>query len=163
MGTDHATHLAILVNELVTNAAKHGREGPIRILLGRSGDDWRLAVRNVGRLPAGYSLATSTGFGSKVLLSIAKSLGGGIEAATMGSETEFALIFPATAARPRAGGATVPPSSAWPRGATRPAARRRSDDKSARLPVRPKRTLRAPAAATGQVPNAQALKVREMT
>jgi two-component sensor histidine kinase len=94
LGTDQAMPLALVVNELVTNALKHGTgEVPVTIKLGRSNNGCRLAVRNGGALLPHYDPAATTGFGMQMVNRIVSQLNGKLEASTMGGETEFAITF----------------------------------------------------------------------
>ena len=95
LGPDQAMPLALVVNELVTNAIKHGtREaGGITVKLGRSKQGCRLAVRNAGSLPAGYDPSETTGFGMRMVCLTVAQLGGRLEASSMAGETEFTVTF----------------------------------------------------------------------
>ncbi len=101
LGPEQAMPLALVVNELVTNAIKHGGEEPsITVRLGRSSEGCRLAVRNRGSLAPGYDPATTKGFGMRMVRSTVAQLGGRFEAASLGGETEFAVTFQPTVAQP---------------------------------------------------------------
>jgi two-component sensor histidine kinase len=94
LSPNQAIPLALIVNELVTNAVKHG--GPnasITVKLGRSSEGCRLAVRNRGELPAHYNASMTNGFGMRMVRSTVSQLEGHLEAATMAGETEFAVTF----------------------------------------------------------------------
>jgi two-component sensor histidine kinase len=95
LGPDQAMPLALVVNELVTNAVKHGGgpDASVTIKLGRSSEGCRLAVRNRGTLPAGYRPENSRGFGMRMVISMVEQLNGRLEAASMAGETEFAVSF----------------------------------------------------------------------
>jgi two-component sensor histidine kinase len=89
-----AMPLALVVNELVTNAIKHGGPEPsITVKLGRSSDGCRLAVRNRGDLPANYKPDATRGFGMRMVRTTVSQLNGHLEAASMAGETEFAVTF----------------------------------------------------------------------
>jgi two-component sensor histidine kinase len=95
LGPDQAMPLALIVNELITNAVKHG-DGPeaaVTVKLGHSSEGCRLAVRNLGSLPTGYRPESSRGFGMRMVISMVDQLGGRLEAASMAGETEFAVTF----------------------------------------------------------------------
>ncbi|HEY8383347.1 MAG TPA: histidine kinase dimerization/phosphoacceptor domain -containing protein [Microvirga sp.] len=97
LSPDQAMPLALVVNELVTNAIKHGGPQPaITVKLGRSSEGCRLAVRNRGELPPGYDPAAGAGFGMRMVKSTVAQLGGRFEAASMAGETEFATTFQPT-------------------------------------------------------------------
>jgi len=94
LSPDQAMPLALVVNELVTNAIKHGGMEPsITIKLGRSSEGCRLAVRNRGELPPNYDLTMTKGFGMRMVRSTVAQIGGHLEAASMAGETEFAITF----------------------------------------------------------------------
>lgn len=101
LSPDQAMPLALVVNELVTNAIKHGGETPsITVKLGRSSEGCRLAVRNRGELQPGYDPAGSRGFGMRMVRSTVAQLGGRLEAASMAGETEFSVTFQPSIAQP---------------------------------------------------------------
>ncbi len=94
LGPDQAMPLALIVNELVTNAIKHGgADSGVTVKLGRSSEGCRLAVRNQGILPAGYQPEATRGFGMQMVTAMVKQLDGRLEAAGMAGETEFAVTF----------------------------------------------------------------------
>jgi two-component sensor histidine kinase len=95
LGPNQAMPLALIVNELVTNAVKHGGgpEAGVTVKLGRSSEGCRLAVRNLGTLPAGYRPESTRGFGMRMVISMVAQLEGRLEAASMAGETEFAVTF----------------------------------------------------------------------
>jgi two-component sensor histidine kinase len=53
--------IALTLNELLTNAVKHGGQQPVRCLLAGRDDGLCVQVRNQGRLPEGFSLAQVRG------------------------------------------------------------------------------------------------------
>ena len=74
--------LGLIVNELVTNAAKHG-SGTIRVTYRIKSDRHELSVSDEGPgLPAGFDLTRSSGLGMKILASLVDQLGGSISAGT---------------------------------------------------------------------------------
>ena len=94
LGPDQATSLALIVNEFLTNAIKHGADGStITVKLGRSTEGCRLAVRSRGTLPPRYDPSQTSGFGMRMVLAMVTQLGGRLEASTMSGETEFAVTF----------------------------------------------------------------------
>lgn len=95
LGPDQAMPLALIVNELVTNALKHGSGPGVTIVLGRSDGVCKLAVRSAGSLPAGYDPESSPGFGMKMIGIMVRSLNGRLDAASAGGETEFSVTFAA--------------------------------------------------------------------
>jgi two-component sensor histidine kinase len=53
--------IALTLNELLTNAVKHSRDGDIRCTLSSGEAEVSIAVANQGRLPEGFSLAQIPG------------------------------------------------------------------------------------------------------
>ncbi|ATQ68491.1 MULTISPECIES: sensor histidine kinase [Methylosinus] len=95
---DAARSIALIVNELVTNALKHAfpedRSGTVTVRLTREAGALRLLVMDDG---VGHPAATTspgTGFGQKLVRSLAQQLGGAltIEAGSAGTRCE--LRFP---------------------------------------------------------------------
>ena len=75
--TDLAVPLALIVNELVTNAVKHGRL-PCRVGLRTEADgQLRLAVRDAGPGPASSTIPQ--GLGSRIVDAFARQLGARLE------------------------------------------------------------------------------------
>ncbi len=102
---DQAMPLALILNEFITNAAKHGCGGTgatVTVKIGRSSDGVRMAVRNAGSLPADYHIETRKGFGIQMANAMARQLDGRLEAASMAGETEFAITFAARLRQPAA-------------------------------------------------------------
>jgi two-component sensor histidine kinase len=63
--------LTIIINELLTNAVKHGRPGPaatIRIHLYKDGEAVALAIDNPGHVPPGFDFARKRGLGTGLQL-----------------------------------------------------------------------------------------------
>jgi two-component sensor histidine kinase len=91
--------LAIAINELAMNAAKHayapGAGGPLRIEC-RSGDArLRLSVADHGRgLPEGFDVERSKGLGMTIVSAVARQLGGLLTAVSDGG-ARFTLDIPA--------------------------------------------------------------------
>ncbi|WP_206077154.1 MULTISPECIES: sensor histidine kinase [Mesorhizobium] len=88
--------LGLIVNELVTNAAKHGA-GQIKVSFRKlSLDAYELAVSDDGGgLPAGFDPSQSGGLGMKVVASLARQLGGELAYTSGGNGvgTRFAVDF----------------------------------------------------------------------
>lgn len=94
-----AIPLGLIVNELVSNAIKHGFEGmekgEIKIEFRRSRDKYTLGVSNNGnKFPDGLELVNSTTLGLELVSSLTKQLKGVITMTT-GDITEFRLEFSA--------------------------------------------------------------------
>lgn len=92
--------IGLLVNELVTNAAKHGN-GPIEVLyeIGETSHCLTVSDRGPG-LPEGFDpAAAGNGLGMRVLTSLAKQLGGTLGAGPCpgGAGSCFTVTFPAAA------------------------------------------------------------------
>lgn len=97
--SSRAVSIAIILTELVTNAAKHGypegTSGPIRVGLEPDGlGSLRLSVADQGSgVPPGFSPEKSRGLGMRIALVLAQQLGGRIEVGgTQGAE--FVLVLP---------------------------------------------------------------------
>lgn len=74
--------VGLLLNELVTNAAKHG-SGKIVVSFSASNSDCKLSVCDEGKgLPPGFDFSAQKGLGMKIIDVLAKQLGGGV---TIGS------------------------------------------------------------------------------
>jgi two-component sensor histidine kinase len=56
-----AIPVALTVNELLTNAIKHGAGGEVSCMLAAHGDDVRIRITSAARLPAGFDLAQVRG------------------------------------------------------------------------------------------------------
>ncbi len=94
LGSQQASSLALIVNELVTNAVKHsGNDSPIEVTFTQSADVCRLSVRNAGSLPPGYDPANGSGFGMRLVKMLADQLGGRLEVSGAAGRTEFAVTF----------------------------------------------------------------------
>lgn len=89
------TPLTLIVNELVTNALKHGAQhaGPVRVILQRSGKSCRLSVHNPGTLPPDYEPGQAPRFGMKMITNMVRHIGGELEATTSAGETCFTVTF----------------------------------------------------------------------
>ncbi len=101
LGSQEASSLALIVNELLTNAIKYGNKGsPIDVTLAKADDGYRLSIRNEGTLPADYELEGQSGFGIRMVKMLAERLGGRLEVAGAAEHTTFSVTF--TPAPPRA-------------------------------------------------------------
>jgi len=100
LDADRAISLALIVNELVTNAVKHGLsgrgDGQISVRLDRHDDDTaRISVRDDGvGLPAGFDLNESRGLGTRIVAGLAKQLEAAVSHRGDGGGTEFVLMVP---------------------------------------------------------------------
>jgi two-component sensor histidine kinase len=97
--TDRAVWIAVIVNELVTNAAKHaypaGTDCVVDVALTRIDDEQlELRLADHGRgLPDGFDPARSGGLGMRVVTALARQLGATLELRRPG--TQVLLRFPA--------------------------------------------------------------------
>ena len=104
LATDRAISVALVVNELITNAAKYaypGRsDGKIHISVkAAAGNKLTISVRDEGAgLPAGFDLAKPNGLGMRIIASFAQQLGGTLVIHARKPGTEFVLTIPRKAA-----------------------------------------------------------------
>jgi two-component sensor histidine kinase len=100
IGTDRAVLIALLVGELVTNAAKHAypeaRSGQIRVHLERDGDNAILvSVRDDGDgLPENFDIATSQGFGMTIIRAFLQQSGAKLIVRRLSPGSEFLVNIP---------------------------------------------------------------------
>jgi two-component sensor histidine kinase len=101
LSPERAISLSLVVNELLTNAIKHGTPGaPVAVTLDYRPGQCRLAVRSRGSLPADYNVEQERGFGTKMVSLVAAQLRGTLSVNQDEGEVEFAITFPP---EPRAG------------------------------------------------------------
>ena len=101
LGSQQASALALIVNELVTNAVKHGDgKSPIEVTFTQSADGGRLSVRSAGVLPADFDASGTSGFGMRVVQMLAEQLGGRLEASSEAGHVEFAVTLAPAAPEP---------------------------------------------------------------
>lgn len=94
LGSQEANSLALIVNELLTNAIKYGNKGsPIDVTLVKADDAYRLSIRNEGTLPPDYDQENQSGFGIRMVRMLADRMGGGLEVASTAGYTEFSVTF----------------------------------------------------------------------
>jgi two-component sensor histidine kinase len=100
LDVDRAIRLALIVNELVTNAAKYAfsdrPNGQIWVRVARPDANAALvSVRDDGvGLPAGFDFSKSKGLGMRIVAALAKQLGANITQHAGIDGTEFALLLP---------------------------------------------------------------------
>lgn len=99
IATDRAIPIALMVNELITNAAKHAYEGQtgfdIRVGLVRSGDVINVSVSDEGvGLPPDFDLATTKGLGMRLLRAFLQQLAATITINSHPRGTEFVVAIP---------------------------------------------------------------------
>ncbi|HSK39224.1 MAG TPA: histidine kinase dimerization/phosphoacceptor domain -containing protein [Arenibaculum sp.] len=98
--TDKAIPLALMLNELVTNAFKHaypvGEPGEVRITFGRQdGDMLRLSVADDGTgVPDGLDARDATGLGMTIVRALTTQLGGRFEHDGNGPGARFTVTVP---------------------------------------------------------------------
>ena len=97
---DRAISLALIVNELVTNAGKYafqdGHEGHIYVRLVRQDANIALvSVRDDGiGLPPDFDLSTSKGLGMRIVTALAMQLGADITRTPQVNGNEFVVAVP---------------------------------------------------------------------
>jgi two-component sensor histidine kinase len=99
MSTDRCVRVALLLTELVTNAAKHAPPGTactVSVSLKRVGDDAiSLSVRDDGGgLPNNFEIEKSKGLGMKLVNALVSQTGGAIRAAGNQLGAEFIAVIP---------------------------------------------------------------------
>jgi two-component sensor histidine kinase len=100
--TDHAISVALVVTELVANAARHaypdGTHGTIWVHLARADDEVvRISVSDEGvGLPAGFAVDKKDGLGMRLITSLAKSAKGRMSIKRRACGTEVILEIPST-------------------------------------------------------------------
>jgi two-component sensor histidine kinase len=98
--TDRAVSSALIVNELITNAAKYAYQdrsgGKIWVTVARSGDDdFSISVRDEGTgLPADFDPHRPKGFGMRVVGFLVQQLNGSLAVRTHNPGTEFVVTIP---------------------------------------------------------------------
>lgn len=93
--TETGTPLGLIVNELVTNAIKHGK-GLIAVRLAQAGEGYALSVYNDGStLPEGFDPTACTGLGMNLVLSLAGQIGGELrfDGGDDNEGTRFTVLF----------------------------------------------------------------------
>lgn len=94
-----AVPLALILNELVTNALKYGcptdRPCRIRVTLGTEGEEFRLSVSDDGEgLPKGFTPRSKSSLGMRAIEALARQLGGRFVIEQPESGAAFAVVFP---------------------------------------------------------------------
>lgn len=92
---DQIIPVGLIVNELVTNAAKHGARKVV-VAIVRTADGYKLSVSNDGApLPANFDPSDTSGLGMKIVAALAKQLKGHFTFGSEGSRgAEFSILFP---------------------------------------------------------------------
>lgn len=94
-----AVPLALILNELITNALKYGcpedRPCKIRVLFGTEGEDYRLSVSDIGDgLPEGFSPRDHKSLGMRAIEALARQLQGRFVVEEQEVGACFAVVFP---------------------------------------------------------------------
>jgi two-component sensor histidine kinase len=97
--TDRAVPLALMLNELITNAAKYAyqdQSGTVWVRVARGADDAiELSVRDEGQgLPADFELRRAPGLGMRILGAFSRQLDATIEVRRLDPGTEFVVTAP---------------------------------------------------------------------
>lgn len=100
IATDRAIPVALVVNELVTNAVKYAHPAAgaaqIQVRLARAGNGTvRLSVSDDGiGVPEGFDPRASTGLGMRIVTAFAQQLGAELTVTARQPGSEFALLLP---------------------------------------------------------------------
>jgi two-component sensor histidine kinase len=100
ISTDRAISTALIVNELITNAAKYAYKGQsggkIWVTVARGGDDdFSISVRDEGTgLPPDFDLRKGKGLGMRIINSFSKQLNGTLTMRARNPGTEFIVTIP---------------------------------------------------------------------
>ena len=94
-----AMPLALILNELITNALKYGcppdRASTIRVAFGTEGELYRLSVADDGEgLPKDFSPTQRKSLGMRAVEALARQLGGRLEIEQPKTGASFAVVFP---------------------------------------------------------------------
>jgi two-component sensor histidine kinase len=99
IATERAVSSALIVNELLTNAAKYayqGKSGEIWVTVSRIGDaGFSISVRDEGiGVPAGFDPSNAKGLGMRLVTAFAHQLSGSLEIRAGTPGMEFVVIVP---------------------------------------------------------------------
>jgi two-component sensor histidine kinase len=98
--TDRAVPIALMTNELITNAAKYAYQdsgsGTIWVRVGRGADDTiKVSVRDEGQgLPTDFKIGSAPGLGMRILSAFSRQLNATVEVRRREPGTEFVVIAP---------------------------------------------------------------------
>lgn len=99
VATNHAITLALISNELITNAIKYAfsdrNSGRINVQIERAGGSVRLIVSDDGQGVQSEKPASSTGLGSKLIGVLARQVGGVVETSSSEGGFRAMVTFPA--------------------------------------------------------------------
>jgi two-component sensor histidine kinase len=96
---ERAIHLALIVNELVTNAAKYAQPNnsvrDVWLVVRLEGDAISVSVRDAGiGLPPDFNLEKSKGLGMRIVTALARQLGATLTVQLRSPDSEFTLLVP---------------------------------------------------------------------
>jgi two-component sensor histidine kinase len=98
IATDRGIQLALILTELVVNAAKYAYAeagGPISVRMARDGDAVLLTVRDEGiGLPAGFDPGNGKSMGMRIIVALANQLGATIQPKNRDPGAEFLVRVP---------------------------------------------------------------------
>jgi two-component sensor histidine kinase len=99
IATDRAIPIALIINELITNATKYayeGRDGRIFVRFALPADDViELGVRDEGAaLPSGFQLHAARSLGMRIVLVFVQQLNAKLTFDRLDPGTEFVLLVP---------------------------------------------------------------------
>lgn len=98
IATDRAIRLALIVTELVMNAAKHAYaeiDGTIRVRMSKDGETVSVAVHDEGHgLPDDFSAHRSKSLGMRIIEALAAQLGAAVQARNRHPGAEFTVRMP---------------------------------------------------------------------
>ena len=99
ISTDRAISAALIVNELITNAAKYAYTdrpgGTIWVTVARIGDRLSISVRDEGAgLPSGFDRTKPKGLGMRIITAFVTQLDGTLEIHARHPGTEFVVTIP---------------------------------------------------------------------
>ena len=102
---DRAIHVALIVNELVTNACKYAYPddfaGHIRVSVKQKGETACVSIRDDGvGLPKGFDVTKSKGLGMRIATNLATQLGAALTSDAKHSGTLFELVIPMKSSSP---------------------------------------------------------------
>jgi two-component sensor histidine kinase len=98
--TDRAISIALMVNELITNAAKYAYQddqgGTIWVRVAHAADDMiELSVRDEGRgLPGDFELRSAPGLGMRIIRAFSQQLNAAVEVHRLYPGAEFVVMVP---------------------------------------------------------------------
>jgi two-component sensor histidine kinase len=93
---DKLLPVGLIVNELVTNAAKHGHGSSIMVRFQTAPHGYTITVADDGEgLPEDFDLGKTHGLGMRIVDSLVKEIGGGlrVDNGTHGGGSKFTLTF----------------------------------------------------------------------